>query len=219
MVIRTLVVEDHALVGAALSRALGRVDDVEVVGMATSADEAVALLARLRPDVALVDLRLGRELAVHRMADLRAASPSTRLLVVTAWATEHGLDQVLLAGAKGLLSKTQPLAELVDGVRRVHAGELVVCPELVHALVRRATTASPHDAPEDREVEVLELLAEAWSTEDIARRLCVSEHTVRNRIRTLMAKLGTHSRVETVSEGIRRGLVLPEEPDLSATPT
>jgi len=214
MVIRTLVLDDHALVGSALCRALGTFDDLDLVGSARSVDEALDALDRTRPDVALVDLRLGAELSVDRMVDLLGASPGTRLLVLTAWATEHGLDRALAAGARGLLSKEQPLDELVDGIRRVHAGELVVCPDLVDVLVRRATAPA---APvlDRRELEVLALLAEARSTDDIAARLCLSEHTVRNRIRTLMAKLDVHTRVEAVSEALRRGLVLPVEPDLS----
>lgn len=214
MVIRTLVIDDHALVGSALCRALGTFDGVEVVGSVTSVGEAVAALDRSRPDVALVDLRLGAELSVDRMVDLLAASPGTRLLVLTAWATEHGLDRALAAGARGLLSKEQPLEELIQGVRRVHAGELVVCPDLVDVLVRRATAPADH-ALDARELDVLALLAEARSIDDIATRLCLSEHTVRNRIRTSMAKLDAHTRVEAVSEALRRGPVLPVEPDLS----
>ncbi|HEU5083571.1 MAG TPA: response regulator transcription factor [Acidimicrobiales bacterium] len=215
MVIRTLVIDDHALVGSALCRALGTFDDVEVVGSATSIAEALDALDRLRPDVALVDLRLGAEVSVDRMVDLLGASPATRLLVLTAWATEHGLDRALSSGARGLLSKEQPLDELVEGIRRVHAGELVVCPDLVDVLVRRAT-APLGPALDPRELEILGLLAEARTTDDIAARLFLSEHTVRNRIRSLMAKLDAHTRVEAVSEGLRRGLVLPVEPDLSA---
>lgn len=214
MVIRTFVIDDHALVGSALCHALALSDDVEVVGSATSIDEAVDALDRLRPDVALVDLRLGAEVSVDRMVDLLGASPDTRLLVLTAWATEHGLDLALASGARGLLSKEQPLDELVEGIRRVHGGGLAVSPDLVDALVRRAT-ATPAPALDGRELEVLGLLAEARTTADIAARLFLSEHTVRNRIRSLMAKLGAHTRVEAVSEGLRRGLVLPVEPDLS----
>ncbi len=212
--IRTLVIDDHALVGSALCRALATFDDVEVLGATTSIDEAVDVLDRLRPDVALVDLRLGAEVSVDRMVDLLGASPGTRLLVLTAWATEHGLDRSLASGARGLLSKEQPLDELVEGIRRVHAGELVVCPDLVDALVQRAATRPV--TLDERELEVLGLLAEARSTDDIAARLFLSEHTVRNRIRSLMAKLDAHTRVEAVSEGLRRGLLLPVEPDLSA---
>lgn len=214
MVIRSVVVEDHALVGSALCRALGTFDDIEVLALATSVAEASAVLGRLEPDVALLDLRLRGARSVDHLRELHTVSPATRFLVFTAWATEHGLDQALDAGAQGFLSKTQPLVELVEGVRRVHAGELVVCPELLPVLVQRATATDAGVSVDDREVEVLELLADARSTEDIARRLCMSEHTVRNRIRDVMAKLDAHSRVEAVSEAMRRGLVLPVEPDL-----
>lgn len=217
MVIRLAVVEDHALVGAAMAQALATFEDLDVVGLASTVDDGVDLLARRRPEVALVDLRIGSCWVTERMDELLAASPATRVLVVTAWATEHGLDQVLSAGASGLVSKDQPLLELVDAIHRVHAGELVVCPDLLGALVRRATGPAP-DAPEVRDLEVLELLADARSTADIARSLCMSEHTVRNRIRACMTKLGTHSRVETVAEAMRRGWVVPTEPDLRLAP-
>jgi DNA-binding NarL/FixJ family response regulator len=142
MAIHILIVEDHALVGSALCRVLAATPDLEVDGMASSIDEAVDIVRRVRPDVALVDLCIGRERSIDRLAELRSASPSTSLLILTAWPTEHGLETALAAGARGLLSKTQPFGELVDGVRRAERGEVVVCPDLVPVLVRRATAPS-----------------------------------------------------------------------------
>lgn len=209
--IRSIVVEDHALVGTALCRVLAGVDDIEVVGMATEIGEAVDLVKRCRPDVALLDLRLGPDLVVDHLRALTAASPSTRFLVLTGWPTEHGLDVALAGGAVGLLSKCQPMHELIAAVRSAHAGELVVCPELLPALVRRAVSPEPTTI-DDGEVAVLELLVDARSTQQIADALCLSQHTVRNRIASSMAKLGVHSRVEAVGEAVRRGVVLPVEP-------
>lgn len=214
MPIRVVVVDDHALVRLALGRALGATPDIAVVGTSGSVDDAIAVVAATQPDVVLVDQRLGRERPVDRLSEFCAAAPAARVLVVTAWATGHGLESALAAGACGVVSKNQRLEELVDGVRRVHRGEVVICPELVPALVQRAT--SPTDADlEDRDFSVLELLVEGQATSEIAAQLCLSEHTVRNRIRTLMGKLGAHTRGEAVAEALRRGLVLPAEPDLS----
>lgn len=213
--ISSIVVEDHELVGTALCRVLARVEDIDVVGMATGVDGAIELLGRCRPDVALLDLRLGRDLVVDHLRAMAAASPGTRMLVLTGWPTEHGLDVALAGGAVGLVSKSQPLSELVAAVRGAHAGDLVVCPELLPALVRRATAPGPATV-DDGEVAVLELLVEARTTRDIADTLCLSEHTVRNRIASSMGKLGVHSRVEAVREAVRRGLVLPVEPVLAA---
>lgn len=215
MGIRTAVVEDHALVGTALCRTLSGVPDVDVVGMATDLRDALELLAGTRPDVALLDLRLGSDLVVDHLRALTEASPATRLLVLTGWPTEHGLDQALAGGAVGLLSKCQPLQELVDAVRHAHAGDLVVCPDLLPALVRRAVAPDPSPV-DDGEVAVLSLLVDACSTREIAEALCISQHTVRHRIASSMAKLGTHNRVEAVGEAVRRGLVLPVEPTLTA---
>ena len=211
---RVVVIDDQALVRLALCRALGDVPDIAVVGMADSIDGAIAVVGELAPDVALVDLRLGRERPIERMQELRDASPSTKLLVVTAWATSHGVESALAAGARGVLSKSQRFDELVEGVRRVHGGEVVICPELVPALIRHATAPTDADL-DDRDFCVLELLVDGRTTGEIAGHLCLSEHTVRNRIRMLMAKLGAHTRAEAVAEALRRGLVLPAEPDLS----
>ena len=215
MPIRVLVVDDQDLVRSALGCALDAQADVDVVGLAGSIDDAARHLAGSRPDVALVDLCLGRERPVDRMLELQGASPGTRLLIVTAWATGHALESALAAGASGLLSKTQALDELIDGVRRVHRGEVVICPDLVPELIHRATTPSDTDLTE-REFLVLELLAEARATGEIATLLCLSEHTVRNGIRALLTKLGAHTRVEAVSEALRRGLIVPLEPELSS---
>lgn len=214
MVIRTAVVDDHSLVGRAMAGALETFDDVDVVGIAADLDEAEALLRRLRPDVVLVDLRIAGRNALEAFPALRAASPSSRLLVVTAWPSEHVVGSALEQGGSGLLSKSQSLDELVDGVRRVHAGEIVVSQDLIGALVRTARQGTDVAAPDVRDVEVLELLAEARTTGDIARTLCLSEHAVRNRIRACMAKLDSHTRIAAVTEATRRGWLPPREPDL-----
>lgn len=214
MPIRVVVIDDHALVRLALCRALGALPDIAVAGTSGSVDDAVALVAATQPDVALVDQRLGRERPVDRLVEFREASPATKLLVVTAWATRHGLESALAAGARGVVSKSQRLDELADGVRRVHQGEVVICPELVPALIQRATAPTDADL-DDRDFCVLELLVDGRATSEIASQLCLSEHTVRNRIRMLMGKLGAHTRGEAVAEALRRGLVLPAEPDLS----
>lgn len=210
---RVVVIDDQALVRLALCRALGAVPDITVVGMSDAIDDAIDVVAAVTPDVALVDLRLGSERPIERMQEFLEASPSTKLLVVTAWATRHGVETALAAGARGVLSKTQRFDELLDGVRRVHAGEVVICPALVPALIQRAT--APSDADLDhRDFSVLEQLVEGRATSEIASRLCLSEHTVRNRIGTLLAKLGAHTRAEAVALALRQGLVLPAEPDL-----
>lgn len=211
MTTRVVVIDDQELVRSALSVALAAVPEMAVVGTSDSVDDAVRVLTLTGPDVVLLDLRLGREHPLDRMAELLDAAPATQVLVLTGWATRHGLESALAAGARGVLSKSQRMDELVDAVRRVHRGEIVICPDLVGDLLRRAT--APADASlDDRERDVLELLVEAQGTAEIAARLCLSEHTVRNRIRGLMTKLDAHSRGEAVAEALRRGLVLPAEP-------
>lgn len=209
---RVVVIDDHALVRSALCRALNEVPDMSVVGTSDSMDRAIAVVAEAAPDVALVDLRLGRERPVERMQELRDASPATQLLVLTAWATRHGVEAALAAGARGVLSKSQGFGELVAGVRRAHAGEIVICPELLPALIRRATAPTDGEL-DDRDFRVLELLVDGRTTGEMAAHLYLSERTVRNRVRMLMAKLGVHTRAEAVAQALRLGLVPPAEPD------
>lgn len=209
---RVVIVEDHSLVASALAAALATFDDLEVVGVAATCAGGADLLRRRAPDVALLDVRLGDEVVTDHLRTLREAGPGTALLLVTAWATQHVLERALELGAVGVLGKEQPLAALVDGIRRAQRGQFVVPPGLVGGLVRQATAPDGRAVPDVRDLEVLALLSEACSVGAIAAALGVGEGTVRNHIRGCMAKLGTHSRVETVAEAARRGWVLPREP-------
>lgn len=214
MAISLVVVEDHGLVAAVLSRALDAVAGLSVSGVAGSVEGALAILGRKRPDVALVDLRLGERSALDHLAELQAASPATALLVVTAWPSAPAVERALAAGARGLIGKAQPLGDLVAAIEHVHAGQLAVEPSLMGELVHRATHPGP-EAPGTREIEVLGLLAEARSTTEMARTLHLSEDAVRNRIKGCLATLGAHSRAEAVREATRRGWLLPAEPVLA----
>jgi two-component system, NarL family, response regulator DesR len=216
MTISLVLVDDHVLVRGALGHALERIDGLHFVGFAGTPEEAVAQLARWRPDVALVDLRLGPRSALDHLGELRAASPRTRLLVLTGWPSTTGLERALAGGACGLVSKGRSIDDLVAAVRQVHAGQVVVDPTLVAGLVRDVVGGG-RDQPAPRDLEVLELLAEGRDTAAIARTLHLSEDAVRNRVRGCLAKLGVHSRVDAVREATDRGWLLPPEP-AAATP-
>ena len=135
--------------------------------------------------------------------------------MVTGWPSATGLERALAGGACGLVSKARPIDDLVAAVRDVHAGQVVVDPDLVAGLVRDAVGGGT-GLPEPRDLEVLELLAEGRGTAAIARSLHLSEDAVRNRVRGCLAKLGVHSRVDAVREAIDRGWLLPAEPAVVA---
>ncbi len=209
--VRVVILEDHEMVADALALSIGSTPDLEVVAVVHDLDGAVAAVGRHRPEVLLADLRIGTSEVTTATDELRDASPDTALLVVTGWATERVLDDCLDRGAAGLLCKQQPLDEILAGIRRVAGGEVVVAPALLPALLRRSRGDRGPDraAPSAREREVLVLLADGRSTEGIAEALGISVNTVRNHVRSLLQKLGVHSRLEAVSEARRRDLLPP----------
>lgn len=210
--IRVLIVDDHEVLAASLAMVLDAEDDITTAGVATTLEQARALVDTTRPDVVLLDHRMPDGDGVATIPDLRAVHPSIGVVVLTASAADHVLLAAIDAGASGFLSKTRSLAEVTAAVRAAAAGESVISPELLARLLPRFGRVKVHSADEltDREREVLALVAEGLSNAAIAERLVVSVHTVRNHIASLSAKLGAHSKLEALSIAVRQGLL----PDL-----
>jgi DNA-binding NarL/FixJ family response regulator len=211
--VRVVVLEDHEMVASALEAVLGQDPRLTVVATTSQLDEALAAVAEHQPEVLVTDLRLdGVEVAgeLPRFVEL---APGLRILVVTGWATVRTLFESLDHGASGFIAKTQPLDELVDAVVRVAAGETVVAPPLLPALIRRSSTAGGHDRAQltRRELEVLRLLGDGVGTKEMAARLHVSPNTIRNHVRALLAKLGAGTRLEAVTIARRLDLIAPPE--------
>jgi DNA-binding NarL/FixJ family response regulator len=205
---RILIVEDHAMVAEAFAAAIDREDDLEVVGHAATVADAEREAARLLPDVVVMDFRLpdgdGGDAAelVHRV------HPDAKILMVTSASDDRSLSRALDADTDGYLLKDQPVEELLDAVRQVAAGGSAYAPALAGRIVTRMVGGkkSP-DQLTDREVEVLQLLATGRSTAEMATDMHISVNTVRNHVQRVLMKLGTHSRLEAVAEGIRTGLI------------
>ena len=212
---RVLIIDDHELLGTALAAALEQQGPMEVTGRATSLAGGVDAAGRLRPDLILTDRRLPDGDADEHLQRLRQASPTSRLLIMTGWLTERSSLAALDAGAHGLISKAKPVEDIIEAVRQVMAGNLVVPSDLASALLQRtygSSTAAKRSDLSRRELDVLEELAHGHSTAEAAARLCISAHTLRNHLARAMLKLGVHSRVAAVSEAIRLGLVSPHLP-------
>lgn len=211
--VTVVVLEDHEMVASALETVLDQDPRLRVVGTTSRIDDAVKVVAERSPTVVVTDLRLdGTEIAdqLHRFTD---ACPHVRILVVTGWATERTLFDSLDHGAHGFIGKAQGLDELVDAVVRVAAGETVVAPALVPALVRRTSQRGARDRTDltPRELEVLRLLAEGIGTREMASQLAVSPNTIRNHVRAVLGKLGAGSRLEAVTMARRMDLIAPVE--------
>ncbi len=208
-VTRVLVVDDHRMFTELLAHLLDGYDDIELIGIATTADEALAFAATNVPDVAVIDYRLPGEDGARVAARFKAAHPSVKLVMLTGFDDDEVLRSAITAGCSGFVTKDRAADDLVSAVRAVQSGAPALDPEAVNRLVvapapeRRGALR----ALTRRELDVLELLVEGVSTRGIAERLFVSVNTARNHVQRVLAKLGVHSRLEAVALASREGLV------------
>lgn len=209
--ISVAIIEDQQVLAGAIQRSLSVMEDMSVLGTAPSLAAGVDLVRQVRPDVVVSDYRLSDGDVPSRLGELIAASPSTRVLVFTAWPDENSFLEAMGAGASGFVDKAGPFDEFLDAVRRVARGEVVVGSRFLPALTRRATNTDV-GALSRRELEVLQLLSEGLGTADVAERLILSVNTVRNHITHVLTKLGVRSRLEAVNVGVRRGLIRFDPP-------
>jgi DNA-binding NarL/FixJ family response regulator len=204
-----LLVDDHPMFASSLAQALQCEADLLVVGQATSIAAARAAMASTTPDVVLLDHRLPDGDGVGAIPDLHRTRPSAKIVVLTASASDRVLVAAMEAGAAGFIAKTQQLDDVIAGVRAAAQGESVVSATLLTRLLPRLQRHRGGVRAEltDREREILDLLAGGLSNADIAQRLTISVHTVRNHVANLSAKLGAHSKLEALSIAVREGLV------------
>ena len=201
--IRLLVADDHALILEGLAATIGRQEDMAVVATARNGREAVALWKEHRPDVSLLDLRMPELNGVAAIREIRAADSSARVVVHTTYDTDEEIYQAVSAGAKAYLLKDAPLAELLDVIRKVRAGE--TC--LPAAVAAKLATRMSGDALTGREVDVLKLLARGRSNKEIGSDLFISETTVKTHVRSVFGKLNVMSRTEAIAAASHRGLI------------
>jgi two-component system, NarL family, response regulator LiaR len=208
--IRVLIADDHAVVREGLRAFLALQDDVEVVGEAADGEEAVQAVARLDPDVALVDLVMPRVDGIEAIGRIRAQRPQTRVIVLTSFVDEDKMLPAVRAGAVGYLLKDVQPQDLVSAIRTVHGGGTLLHPTVVEELVREvsrddeAPTSNPLTA---REREVLALVARGRANKAIAFELGVAEKTVKTHVSNILGKLGLTDRTQAALYAVREGLV------------
>jgi DNA-binding NarL/FixJ family response regulator len=206
--VRVLIVDDHRVVADGIRLVLGQHADLEVVGVAGDAAEALALAPATRPDVLLIDYQLPDATGAELAAMLRERQPGLRVLFLSMVINDALLREAVKAGARGYLLKTQPAAELVDAVRRTAAGELLI-PAVTLAELIAGSEDGTHllDRLTPREHEILRLLAEGLDNRGIATRLGIGYVTVRSHLRNLSSKLNAHSKLEVLARAAELRLI------------
>jgi DNA-binding NarL/FixJ family response regulator len=217
-VIRVLIADDQALVRGGFRMILDARDDLDVVGEAEHGGEAVALAARLRPDVVLMDVRMPEVDGIEATRRIVESGSVARVIVLTTYDADEYVFAALRAGASGFLLKDVRPAELVEAVRVVAAGEALLAPSVTRRLLDRfaadlpAPAAQPQPGLEElteRELEVLRLVAQALSNAEIAEQLVLTEATVKTHVSAVLRKLGLRDRVQAVVLAYDLGLVRP----------
>jgi DNA-binding NarL/FixJ family response regulator len=210
-VIRVVIADDHEVVREGLRAFLALQDDVEVVGEAADGEEAVTAVARLEPDVALIDLVMPRVDGLEAIKRIRALSLATRVIVLTSFADEDKMLPAVRAGAVGYLLKDVDPQELVAAIRTVHDGETILHAAVIRELVREVAgdgREPPADNPlTPREREVLGLIARGRANKAIAFELGVAEKTVKTHVSNILGKLGVSDRTQAALYAVREGLV------------
>jgi DNA-binding NarL/FixJ family response regulator len=204
------VVDDHQLVRQGIVQLIKLEDDLEVVGEGTGSAETIGALRRLQPDVALVDLEMPEVRGSDFIGQLKGASGKTRVLVCTMHASYAYVAEALAAGADGYVLKSSPSSFLVEGIRRVAAGQGQIDPALQSDVIKLL------QSPEHRliaseltpqEIDAVRLAADGLSNPEIARRTGQSVETVKLRLRRSFQKLGASDRASAVALALRRNLI------------
>ncbi|MFZ6993445.1 response regulator transcription factor [Curtobacterium sp. RRHDQ66] len=201
--IRVVVADDHPIVRAGIVALLQDAADVEVVGQAADGESAVSTVLAERPDVVLMDLRMPGIDGDAATAQILAADPGIRVLILTTYESDDQILAAIEAGATGYLLKAAPESEILAGVRATARGETALAPSAAAALVRRATGTVPTGPSlTPRELDVLRLVAQGQSNPAIGRALFLSETTVKTHLGHVFEKLGVNDRTRAVTRAM-----------------
>jgi DNA-binding NarL/FixJ family response regulator len=206
MAVRVLVTDDHPVVRQGLRIYLDLDPEVELVGEAASAEEALSLARRVRPDVVLMDLLMPGMDGVAAIRAFRRALPDTEVIVLTSALEEHYIVQSIQAGAIGYLLKDADPDELLRAIKAAAAGEVRLAPAVAAMLVRTIKVPSSPEPLTERETETLRLLAQGLSNKEMARILQISDATLKTHVKHVMAKLNLASRTQAALYALRIGL-------------
>ncbi len=201
--IQILIADDHAIVREGLGVIISMQMDMHLIGQASDGEEAIALYAKHKPDVVLLDLRMPKKDGFQVVTELMEDDPNARIIIITTYDGDEDIRRSLKAGAKAYLLKDSPRQEIWNTIRLVHAGQSSMSPAVA------AKIAESFSKPElsGREKEVLHLMALGKSNKEIGINLHISEGTVKTHVKGILSKLNAMSRTEAIAIASKRGLV------------
>ncbi len=212
--IRVVVVDDHTVVRDGVCALLALAPDIEIVGEAGDGREALEKLREVSPDVVLMDVAMPMMGGLETTRRIRKEFPNVKVLVLTQYADKEYVFPVIEAGANGFISKTAASSEIATGIRSVYRGDSFLSPSVAKLLVENyqqlgssRESADPYNQLTDREREVLKLLAEGHTNQEIADILLISPKTVDGYKTSLMDKLDIHNRIDLVKYALRKGII------------
>jgi two-component system NarL family response regulator len=201
--IRILVAEDHLVARVGVTTIVNMQPDMTVVAEAANGQQAVEMFREHRPDVTLLDLRMPVMGGMEAAAAIRREHPEARIIALTTYGGDEDIRRALAAGVKAYLTKDVLHDELLKAIRAVHAGETYLPAAVAAALTAQL---SPPDLSA-REIQVLELIVQGLANKQIAYSLGIAEHTVKNHVKSILAKLGAQDRTQAATAAIQRGII------------
>ena len=213
MAIRVVIADDHSLVRQGLRRYLEMAGDIDVIGEASTGTEVLRMIdnGSGEPDVILLDIRMPEMDGLETARRIRVRHPAIGIIMLTAYDDRQFVVEAVRAGARGYVLKARDAEHLIQTVRLVAGGNMVIDPQLVVALAEELQEAKERDRKAEtltaREVEILQLLAFGHTNKDIAEQLFISPDTVKTHLEHIFDKLGTSDRTAAVAEALRRRLI------------
>jgi two-component system, NarL family, response regulator LiaR len=206
--IGVLLVDDHMVVRSGLSTVLSVFDDMKLVGEAGDGEEAIRLCERLQPDVVLMDLLMPKMDGVTAIKNIKERWPQIQIIALTSFKEKEYVEGALKAGANGYLLKNVSADELVNAIRRAAEGQPSLSPEAAQVLIQNVNSPpQPGQDITEREKEILALMVQGLSNNEIAERLIVSQSTVKFHVSNILSKLGVTGRTEAVAIAVKHHLV------------
>ena len=201
--LRILLADDHLVVRMGIASILSFEKDIEVVGETDNGADAVRLVHELKPDVVLMDLKMPQLGGADATMQIRAADPDVKILILTTFGTSAELKKAMDGGASGALMKNSSQAELIEAIRDVMSGRLVMSGEIRHSIEDMSSTPEMSQ----RQLEILNLVAKGFSNKEIADIAGVSLETVKDHVKKILLKLGAGSRTEAAALAVNLNLV------------